>query len=683
MPQISQLRRFAVPITGTAMVAGMLLVGTPASAAISTTGFKTACVAGSIIGDVHKVTDNLITVDAPASVQPGETFTYRIQPSGTSYPDKDSGATTTNLSRLKIDYAIPSNATYVSATVVAGTSIGLDNVAPNVLRVNDSGNVDGSGGILRLSGNNQVIGNSPTTSTNSEGGIRVPKSKKNLDGSTNGNGDTWFRLPAVDVTMVAGATGVIQPKVRTAGAAGNLGASENFSTQLAKASFLGTQWAPTRCSPRENRDTTPLNAGAGPLATISIASAPVDVETTTSLSVPATAITGTAVDLTATVAPNTAVGTVQFKSNGTAIGTPVAVSAGVATLTHSFDAAGAQSVTADFTAGAGFVSSSASAQTVTVSDPAPVDVETTTSLSVPPTAVTGTAVDLTATVAPNTAVGTVQFKSNGTSIGTPVTVSGGVATLSHAFDAAGAQSVTADFTAGAGFVSSSAPAQTVTVSDPAPVDKATKTVLSVQGEAKVGLPVDLFATVSEDPSDALVPSGGTVQFKIGGVDLGAPVAVVDGVAKLPHVFGAEGTFAVSAVFSGSGVFTSSTAESVDVNVTVPTPSDVESSTSLTAPSSAKVGTAVQLKAVVSSSGATSGTVQFFDGTTPIGTAVDVVGGQAVLSHTFTTTGNHSITAVYSGAQGVTGSTSTASVVNVGNGGGDFGSLGSLSLPFGS
>ncbi|WP_232319102.1 MULTISPECIES: Ig-like domain-containing protein [Rhodococcus] len=877
MPQISQLRRFAVPITGTAMVAGMLLVGTPASAAISTTGFKTACVAGSIIGDVHKVTDNLITVDAPASVQPGETFTYRIQPSGTSYPDKDSGATTTNLSRLKIDYAIPSNATYVSATVVAGTSIGLDNVAPNVLRVNDSGNVDGSGGILRLSGNNQVIGNSPTTSTNSEGGIRVPKSKKNLDGSTNGNGDTWFRLPAVDVTMVAGATGVIQPKVRTAGAAGNLGASENFSTQLAKASFLGTQWAPTRCSPRENKDTTPLNAGAGPLATISIASAPVDVETTTSLSVPATAITGTAVDLTATVAPNNAVGTVQFKSNGTAIGTPVTVTGGVATLSHAFDAAGAQSVTADFTAGAGFVSSSASAQTVTVSDPAPVDVETTTSLSVPATAVTGTAVDLTATVAPNTAVGTVQFKSNGTAIGSPVTVSGGVATLSHAFDAAGAQSVTADFTAGAGFVSSSAPAQTVTVSDPAPVDvetttslsvpataitgtavdltatvapntavgtvqfksngtaigspvtvtggvatlshafdvagaqsvtadftagagfvsssapaqtvtvsdpapvdvetttslsvpatavtgaavdltatvapnnavgtvqfksngtaigspvtvtsgvatlshsfdvagaqsvtadftagagfvsssapaqtvtvsdpapvdKATKTVLSVQGEAKVGLPVDLFATVSEDPSDALVPSGGTVQFKIGGVDLGAPVAVVDGVAKLPHVFGAEGTFAVSAAFSGSGVFTSSAAESVDVNVTVPTPSDVESSTSLTAPSSAKVGTAVQLKAVVSSSGATSGTVQFFDGTTPIGTAVDVVGGQAVLSHTFTTTGNHSITAVYSGAQGVAGSTSTASVVNVGNGGVGSGSLGSLSLPFGS
>ncbi|WP_253741333.1 Ig-like domain-containing protein, partial [Rhodococcus sp. KB6] len=629
MPQISQLRRFAVPITGTAMVAGMLLVGTPASAAISTTGFKTACVAGSIIGDVHKVTDNLITVDAPASVQPGETFTYRIQPSGTSYPDKDSGATTTNLSRLKIDYAIPSNATYVSATVVAGTSIGLDNVAPNVLRVNDSGNVDGSGGILRLSGNNQVIGNSPTTSTNSEGGIRVPKSKKNLDGSTNGNGDTWFRLPAVDVTMVAGATGVIQPKVRTAGAAGNLGASENFSTQLAKASFLGTQWAPTRCSPRENKDTTPLNAGAGPLATISIASAPVDVETTTSLSVPATAISGTAVDLTATVAPNNAVGTVQFKSNGAAIGSPVTVTGGVATLSHAFDVAGAQSVTADFTAGAGFVSSSAPAQTVTVSDPAPVDVETTTSLSVPATAVTGTAVDLTATVAPNTAVGTVQFKSNGAAIGSPVTVSGGVATLSHAFDVAGAQSVTADFTAGAGFVSSSASAQTVTVSDPAPVDVETTTSLSVPATAVTGTAVDLTATVA--PNTAV----GTVQFKSNGTAIGSPVTVSGGVATLSHAFDVAGAQSVTADFTAGAGFVSSSASAQTVTVSDPAPVDVETTTALSVPATAITGTAVDLTATVAPSNAV-GTVQFKSNGTSIGSPVTVSGGVATLSHAFDT-----------------------------------------------
>ncbi|WP_256922187.1 Ig-like domain-containing protein, partial [Rhodococcus erythropolis] len=394
MPQISQLRRFAVPITGTAMVAGMLLIGSPASAVQSQFNFSTSCQAKALI-TVDKVTTSFVTVDAPTSVAPGETFTIRMQSNGQSFPNSDSGATTTNLSRLKNDFDVPANATFISAAIVPGTSFNLENVAPSVIRINEAGSPDAAGPYLRISGNNEVIGNSPSTSTNSEGGIRAPKTKKNLDGSTNTNGDSWFRMPAIDITMIAGASGVIQPKVRTAGDAATYGNDKNFNTQLAKASLLGTQWAPTRCTPRDAKGSA-LNAGAGPLATISIASAPVDVETTTSLSVPATAITGTAVDLTATVAPNNAVGTVQFKSNGTAIGTPVTVTSGVATLSHSFDVAGAQSVTADFTAGAGFVSSSASAQTVTVSDPAPVDVETTTSLSVPATAITGTAVDLTA-----------------------------------------------------------------------------------------------------------------------------------------------------------------------------------------------------------------------------------------------------------------------------------------------
>ncbi|MFF8624052.1 Ig-like domain-containing protein, partial [Rhodococcus erythropolis] len=474
---------------------------------------------------------------------------------------------------MKNDFTLPGNATFVSATIVAGTSFNLDGVAPSVIRISDAGVEDANGPYLRISGSNQVVGNGAANSTNSEGGIRAPKTKKNLDGSTNSNGDSWFRLPAIDVTMVAGASGVIQPTIRTAGTAANYGDDKNFNTQLARASFLGgTQWAPTRCSPRDAKGNANLNAGAGPLATISIASAPVDVETTTSLSVPATAITGSAVDLTATVAPNNAVGTVQFKSNGTAIGSPVTVTGGVATLSHAFDVAGAQSVTADFTAGAGFVSSSAAAQTVTVSDPAPVDVETTTSLSVPATAITGSAVDLTATVAPNNAVGTVQFKSNGTAIGSPVTVTGGVATLSHAFDVAGAQSVTADFTAGAGFVSSSAAAQTVTVSDPAPVDVVTTTALSVPATAVTGTAVDLTATVA--PSNAV----GTVQFKSNGAAIGSPVAVSAGVATLNYSFDVAGAQSVTADFTAGAGFVSSSAAAQTVTVSDPAPVDVETTT---------------------------------------------------------------------------------------------------------
>ena len=758
-----------------ALVGGVLVAGGVASAAPTSSpavensiGFKLGCDGyehlAVDIADVFHSTG--VTVSAPEKVVAGSTFTYRVQPNVMSVPTGGhAGRSVGKWTRLKYDFDIPAGVSLVDAQVVAGTSSNLSGVTPSVIRINDGGSPDGAGTHLRISGNNQTAdsnnkgGNGPSTSKNSDGGIEV------------GAGKT-FRLPAIDVTVVAGAAGsTVQPKLRaTDGDSGAFNSPKNAFTFLQYETLWPGYWERYNCSPRDSSGGG-LNAGGQALATVNVVSqaatsttvtsgaaatvgqstdlvaqvspaptggtvqfkdggtdigAPVavvngvatlphtftaagdhsitavydgvlefltstspartvsvaaaDVQTTASLTVPSSAVEQTSVALTANISPAANGGTVQFKDGGIDIGGPIAVTGGAATLDHTFTTTGSHSITAVYSGTAGFGGSTAQAQTIEISSSA---LSTTTTLQVPATAVTGTAVDLTATVAPNNAVGAVQFKSNGTSIGSPVAVASGVATLSHAFDVAGAQSVTAEFTAAAGFVSSSAPAQTVTVSDPAPVDKATKTVLSVQGEAKVGLPVDLFATVSEDPSDALVPSGGTVQFKIGGVDQGAPVAVVDGVAKLPHVFGAEGTFAVSAVFSGSGVFTSSTAESVDVNVTVPTPSDVESSTSLTAPSSAKVGTAVQLKAVVSSSGATSGTVQFFDGTTPIGTAVDVVGGQAVLSHTFTTTGNHSITAVYSGAQGVTGSTSTASVVNVGNGGGGSGSLGSLSLPFGS
>ncbi|MDI9919325.1 Ig-like domain repeat protein, partial [Rhodococcus sp. IEGM 1379] len=189
------------------------------------------------------------------------------------------------------DFDVPTNATFVSAAIVAGSSFNLDNVAPSVIRINDAGVEDAAGPFLRISGGNQVIGNGASNSTNSEGGIRAPKTKKNLDGTTNANGDSWFRMPAIDITMVAGTSGVIQPKIRTAGDAATYGNDKNYSTQLAKASLLGTQWAPTRCTPRDAKGTAALNAGAGPLATINIASAPVDVDTTLALAVPAAATT--------------------------------------------------------------------------------------------------------------------------------------------------------------------------------------------------------------------------------------------------------------------------------------------------------------------------------------------------------------------------------------------------------
>ncbi|MDH6681084.1 hypothetical protein M2284_005328, partial [Rhodococcus sp. LBL1] len=371
-------------------------------------------------------------------------------------------------------------------------------------------------------------------------------------------------------------------------------------------------------------------------------------------------------------------GAVQFKSNGANIGSPVTVSGGTAVLSHAFGAAGAQAITADFTGGAGFLNSAASSQTVTVSDPAPQDVATTLALQVPATAETGAAVNLTASVTPSNAAGTVQFKSNGANIGSPEAVSGGTAVLSHVFGAAGAQAITADFTGATGFLNSAASSQTVTVSDPTPVDAATTTILSVPGNAKTGEAQDLVATVFDNGTREVIPSAGTVQFFDGGAAIGS-TQVTNGVATLSHTFTTAGTHTITANFSGATGFATSAAEAKQVVVTVPTPVDVETATVVTVPGNATVGTQVQLSAQVTGAGnaTVTGTVQFFDGQTPIGDAVHVVNGAATLNHTFTTKGAHSIHAVFSGGQGIAGSTSGAQTVQVAGGGSPTGSLGNL------
>jgi hypothetical protein len=74
-------------------------------------------------------------------------------------------------------------------------------------------------------------------------------------------------------------------------------------------------------------------------------------------------------------------------------------------------------------------------------------VTTTTTLTASPSPATvGSTVTLQATVSPSNAVGTVQFEVGGTAINSPVTVSGGVATTTTTFAAAGTEALSAVFT---------------------------------------------------------------------------------------------------------------------------------------------------------------------------------------------------------------------------------------------
>ncbi|MGW0041970.1 Ig-like domain-containing protein [Rhodococcus sp. NPDC003348] len=361
---LSTPRRWRPPAAAAMMASCLTLGSSVAVGAPTEVSFIDACRASSVI-DVDDLGADAVTVEAPTTVEPGQRFTYRIQTGPRSYPSSKSGATTVSVSRLKNDFEIPANAVFVGATVVAGTGFNLDNVAPNVLRVDDNGVVDDvSGGVLRLSGNNEVIGNSPTSGTDTEGGIRVPKNSKNLDGSTNPNGDTWFQMPAIEVTMTAGQSGVIAPKLRTAGAAGEFDNDANFNTSLAKASMFGTRWAATRCSPRDT-PTGPLNAGAGPLATVAISS-PTDVRTSTVISVPESVPAGTSITLSATVSPAPGGGTVQFRSDGVDLGDPVGVIDGRASASHTFTDAGDHRIGAEYSGAPGTIASTSEVRTLTV-----------------------------------------------------------------------------------------------------------------------------------------------------------------------------------------------------------------------------------------------------------------------------------------------------------------------------
>ena len=354
---------------------------------------------------------------------------------------------------------------------------------------------------------------------------------------------------------------------------------------------------------------------------------------------------GTSETLTATVSP-TATGTVQFQSGTTDLGSPVVVSAGVATYATSSLPVGVLTLNAVFTptTGNGFSGSSGSAPfTVTA-------IATTTTLTVAPVSPqpVGTSETLTATVSP-TATGTVQFQNGTTDLGAPVAVSAGVATSTTAALPVGSLTLNAVFapTAGTGYAGSTGTAD-FTV-DPL---TATTTVLTVApvSPQTFGTSETLTATISPTAT-------GTVQFQNGTTDLGSPVDVSAGVATYTTSALPVGSLTLHAVFVptvGNG-FAGSTGQA---SFTV-TP--IATTTTLTvAPGSPQLlGTSETLTATVSPTA--TGSVQFQDGTTDLGSPVAVSAGVAHFTTAALPAGTLTLHAVFTptAGNGYAGSTGTA------------------------
>ena len=360
---------------------------------------------------------------------------------------------------------------------------------------------------------------------------------------------------------------------------------------------------------------------------------------------------GTSVTLTATVTVSppgagSPTGTVQFFDGATSLGS-APLSSGTAVLNTSTLAVGGHSLTAVYSGATSFSGSTSPAHTHTVNT-----ANTTTAVTTSPNpSVVGQGVTITATVTPSTATGTVEFFDGASSLGSSP-LSGGVATLGTSSLAVGSHSITATYSGDLTYVTSTSPTHSHTV-NPAATSTA---VSSSPNPSVVGQSVAITATVTVNAPGAGSP-GGTVQFFDGASSLGsAPVA--SGSAVLNTSALAVGAHSLTAVYSGNASFTGSTsgASSHTVN-------PAATSTSLaSAPNPSTFGASVTLTATVSVSppgaGAPTGTVQFFDGATSLGSS-SLSSGTAVLNTSSLSAGVHSLTAVYSGDASFSGSTSAA------------------------
>jgi hypothetical protein len=182
-------------------------------------------------------------------------------------------------------------------------------------------------------------------------------------------------------------------------------------------------------------------------------------------------------------------------------------------------------------------------------------------------------------------------------------------------------------------------------SDSFAIASPTSTALTASPNPAVnGQSVTLTATVAPAPTITSKPTG-TVTFQDGTAKIGTGT-LSGGVATLTTAFTTTGQHALTAIYAGvTGQFIASTSKALAETVK-------ETTSTTVAPSAnpANYGQPVTLTATVkpSISGVPTGTVQFMDGATALGTETLNSSGVASLPIAKLAAGSHSITAVYSG-----------------------------------
>ncbi len=346
------------------------------------------------------------------------------------------------------------------------------------------------------------------------------------------------------------------------------------------------------------------------------------------------------VTLTATVssASGTPGGTVQFYNGGVAIGGPVALNAsGQATLPTSALPAGHDSLTVKYPAQGNYgPSSGATTENITPAS-------TTTTVAANPTKTSvGNSVTLTATVTSNgnpvTTTGTVTFSWSGGSCSGTVNASTGQAACNTTTLPVGTDTITASYGATADYGTSSG-TTTVTITGP---PATTTSITALPTSTSYGSKVTLTSQVLANGAGV---TSGTVIFSDNGSPISGSIPVSSsGVATFSTTSLPMGTNNVSASYASNSSYTGSTSATTPVTIT-----GAPTLTSLNVyPPNSSYGQNVTLTATVTSNGSpvTSGTVNFYNNGTLIGTAPVNGNGVAVLNTTSLPAGSNTLTASY-------------------------------------
>ncbi len=365
-----------------------------------------------------------------------------------------------------------------------------------------------------------------------------------------------------------------------------------------------------------------------------------DNVTMTLTSSPNPSALGSPVTFTATVVPTsngTPTGDVQFTDNGNPLGSSTLDSNGVATFVTSSLTVGTHLIVATYPGAVNWGGASASVTQIvlyTVS-------ETLTSLLNP--SHRDQAVTFTATVSsPNgTPTGTVAFSYGSTALGT-VPLINGVASLTTSALPQGTQIITAAYSGDTNFFSNSATLTQIVIGF------LTSTMVTSVTPSKLYAlePATITAVVT---GVGAIPTG-SVTFTDGGTSIGTATLNASGTATLTYAFPASGSQAVIANYNGDVNFSPSTSAPYPVNVLI---NDSETALAVS-PIPVFAEHTITLTATLSSVSASAfgvepyGTVNFFDGTTLLGSATVNASGVATLSYTFTQLGNQNLVAVYPG-----------------------------------